>query len=957
MSTIDIVGAKINNLKNISVSIPLGKITVITGVSGSGKSSLAFDTIAAEGYSRFIESMSTYVRQFLPRLKRPPVDRITNLPPAIAIMQKLPGRNPRSTVATATHLLEFIKVLYAKAGKIYDPQTGSEVKKINLKEECEKLLDKIKEGEVIVAVKSNEIKVEREKIFGKRSKFHFIESGEIKTTSTLSSKNHPIIIDIIPGNDENAFSYLLQAVETGLQATGGNVLIYSRNPHGIEFIREINSKISINGIDYDLFKEPNFYSYVSSIGVCNRCNGLGFEYEIDESKLIDPEGTIGPTQAKSCIKLFKNSHYIITEAYRVLIKEGKIRTSVPYKELTNEEREYLWLGSKNGFPGLINIVKQIEEEELKEQKYPFIRMYQRKIKCKKCNGGRLREETNFVKLIANGIIYSAGEFLSLTVAQALKFINKWYQNIPKNEKEIYNSLYQEIQRRLEVLDTMGLGYLTLNRNINSLSTGEFQRVMLSSIIGAPLSGALYVLDEPTVGLHPTNTQNLINTLKKLTEKKCTLIIVEHDFDMIKNADYIIELGEKGGMSGGKVLFSGITQEFLEKRNLITPSSLKRTIIPPTRNFKPIQKVTLKGVKTNNLKNIDVDIPIKALTVVCGVSGSGKSSLIIDTLVPAVKKSLGKLSAFPTEIHPVYEKLEYTNAKIGDIKVFEPSDSGISSRVIPATYLNFYDHIKKIFSNSPEAIVRNLPSHYFSINTPGGRCEECEGMGLKKIEMLFLADLEVICPSCNGMRFSKEILEISINGKNIKNILDMSMEEALTFFKPLINEKRYSIPAENIVKTLEMVCQMGLGYLTIGQPLTKMSSGEIQRLKIMRQLLDLLINKKNEEMDFFENCPQIIIMDEPTTGLHYNDVFNLLEIIDKFVERGDAVVVIEHHPLVILNANYVIELGPEGGDKGGYVIFSGHPSQLLKKNINTPTAAYLKNFVKEIEKIKKSLTKN
>ncbi len=958
-------GVRTNNLKNINVRIPLGGITVISGLSGSGKSSLAFDTIYAEAHNRMVESFTSYVRQFLPRLKKPPVDRILNLTPCIALPQKLPAKNSRSTVATVTSLLDFIKLLFARAGEIHDPKTGKPITPPDPKKEVEKLIQEAKGKTIAICVQFSCINEELKKFFEMREKVYIIQGRKLKALPLAEIKDGFLAIDIISIEEaEENYSMIYEAVETGMRYCG-EVDIFTVNGDSASKLKKIKTNTGIEGVPFEIFKNPDFFSYTTSLGACKECGGRGVIAVLQEDLIVgDPSRPIGTRIShSSAIKLFRHRHYIIEEALEALVKSQRVRLNVPYSQLTTEEKAYLWLGDDNTsdtypffhYPGLINLVKIIEREEIREHRIPFVKIYQRIKVCNACKGNRLRKETDFVKLNCGNRKITISELLSMPVSEVKNLIEGWFKQLDEDLKEHFSLLYEEINIRLTALNEMGLEYLTLNRSINTLSTGEFQRVMISGIIGAPIACGTYILDEPTVGLHPANVDSMLRAISKLKEKKCTVIMVEHDLDVLMGADYVIELGEKGGHLGGKVLYQGPSTQFFnliyrngspENTNKLPPTlkALHKIIIPDNRKVHFTRKISIKGARTHNLKNIDVVFPCGLFTVVCGVSGSGKSSLVIDTLYNGLPVSMKATSRDNPDSIPAYKRIELEEADFSQAVLYQPNTTGISSRTIVGTYLGFYDHIRQIFASTPAAVMEGIPSSHFSINTPGGRCEECEGMGYKTIEMLFLSDIEVKCDACNGKRFKENILEININGKNINDILDMTIQEAIEFFSQLPSKPRI----EQLLEELNFIAKFGLDYIRIGQPLIKMSGGEIQRIKLISNLMECKKQKGHDSLTH----KKLIILDEPTTGLHYEDVFSLLDVISEFTEDGHTVIVIEHHPLVILNAHYVIELGPGAGDNGGKIVFQGHPSEMLHHSKTTPTAMYLKKFSSKIHHLLK-----
>ncbi len=911
-----IKGARVHNLKNIDVAIERDKLVIITGLSGSGKSSLAFDTIFADGQSRYVESLSSYARQFLGRMQKPEVDYIKGISPAIAIEQKVNTRNPRSTVGTTTEIYDYLKLLFARIGKTYSPVSGNPVKRhavsdvvdfiksldenpkilitsplriISKRKLADQLTILLQQGFTRIFHKNNVIKIED--ILA--SKITIKESTDLK-----------IIIDrlALDHEDNDLQSRLSDSVQTAFYEGDGRCFIEVAD-EGQNISHEFSNCFELDGIT---FEEPseNFFSYNNPYGACKRCEGFGSIIGIDEDLVIPDkslsvyQGAIAPWKGD---KMGQWKELMVMNAYKFDFPVHK-----PYFELTQKQKYLLWAGNRH-FEGINEFFRQVEEQTYKIQCRVMLSRYRGKTLCPECKGTRLRSDANYVKI--------TGKSISELVLMPLEELKSHFSEIKFTpfETRVSKRILIEINNRLDFLCDVGLGYLTLNRLSASLSGGESQRINLATSIGSSLVGSMYILDEPSIGLHPRDTFRLIRILKRLKIQGNTVIVVEHDEDIIRSADQIIDIGPLAGSHGGEVVASGTLEEILNNKDSFTAKYLNGEMeIPmPGQRRKWTDHIEITGARENNLKNISVIFPINAFTVVTGVSGSGKSSLIRGVLFPSLKRRLGGYS----EKSGKYDKLLGDIRRIESVEFVDQNPIGRSSRSNPATYVKAYDEIRALFAGQQLAKVRGCKPGYFSFNIAGGRCEECEGEGVVKIEMQFMADIFLTCESCSGNRFKDEVLDISFHNKNISDILNMTVNQSIEFFgltnKPKTAEKR-------ILLKLQPLQDVGLGYLKLGQSSSTLSGGEAQRIK----LASFLTRGASEK-------PTMFIFDEPTTGLHFHDINKLLDAFNVLIENGHTIIVIEHNPDVIKTADWVIDLGPEGGDKGGGIVFKGTPEQLAE----------------------------
>ena len=904
-----IKGARVNNLKNISLSIPRNKLIVITGISGSGKSSLAFDTLFAEGQRRYVESLSSYARQFLGKVSKPDVDDISGIPPAIAIEQKVNTRNPRSTVGTSTEIYDYIKLLFARIGKIISPFTNNEVKKNTVSDVIDFMLSMPANAKILIL---SPIKTKSfDELSAKIKQFndlgfsrYFINNkivdyqdiAQIKEKDLLNGLQIVVDRTKINNNKKNVSRYN-ESISLAFKLSDGYCNIFdvdaSKN-------FEFSNKLEENGISF-LEPSEHIFSFNSPLGACPKCEGFGKVIGIDE-KLVIPNKSLSVYEdAVVCwrgekLKFFKEQLIFNADKFNFPVHR-------PINKLTKEQYKLLWTGNEY-FEGINNFFKMLEAENYKIQNRVMLARYKGKTTCDLCGGSRLRKEALYIQVGGKSI----DEIVNISVKDLLVF----FDNLKLNErdKEIAERILVEITNRLSFLNDVGLGYLTLNRLSSTLSGGESQRVNLATSLGSSLVGSLYILDEPSIGLHSRDSKLLIKVLKKLRDLGNTVIIVEHDEEIMNSSDYIIDIGPYAGENGGEVVFFGETKDIL-KANTLTSDFLtgKRKIEIPKKIRKWRNKISIRGASENNLKNIDVDIPLNVFTVVTGVSGSGKSSLIKNILYPVLSREFGGYGNYIGS----YADITGDINSISNVEFVDQNPIGKSSRSNPVTYIKAYDEIRKLFSETHLARQNNFRPAHFSFNVDGGRCDECQGDGVIKIEMQFMADVRLVCESCKGKRFKDEILEIEYNGKNIYDVLEMTVNQAIDFFS-VKNGKT----EKKIIEKLMLLKKVGLDYVKLGQPSNTLSGGESQRIKLAS-----FLGKEKEK-------PTLFIFDEPTTGLHFYDIEKLLKSFNELIFRGHSVLVIEHNLDVIKTADWIIDLGPEGGENGGEVIFSGTPREIINE---------------------------
>ena len=908
-----IKGAKLHNLKNIDVVIPRNKLVVITGLSGSGKSSLAFDTLYAEGQRRYVESLSSYARQFLGKLDKPKVDYIKGIAPAIAIEQKVNSTNPRSTVGTTTEIYDYIKLLYARIGKTFSPISGKEVKKHTVTD----VVNHVKtydEGTKLLLLAPIVIREDRDalkslELFSKQGYARIKYNDKVlridQAPEDIGKKFYLVIDRIITKDDEDFYNRLANAVDTAFFEGKGECII-EELADGKQ--TPFSNKFELDGMT---FLEPNvhLFSFNNPYGACPKCEGYGDVIGIDEDLVVPNtalsvfENAIFPWRGES-MSFYRDQ--LVNSAYKYDFPIHK-----PWFELSEEQRQLVWDGNAH-FIGLHKFFGMLEEKSYKIQNRVMLSRYRGKTKCNICNGKRLRQETDYVKVGGASI----SSLVGLSIEKLIVFFNELKLN--ENDATIAKRLLVEINTRLGFLDKVGLNYLTINRKSNTLSGGESQRINLATSLGSSLVGSMYILDEPSIGLHPRDTENLIEVLISLRNLGNTVIVVEHDEDIMKAADMVIDIGPEAGTHGGEVVAQGTLKEILKSKSL-TAQYLngKMEIKVPKERRTSKNHITIKGVREHNLKNINVTFPLDMLTVVTGVSGSGKSTLVKKLLYPIILKETGGYG----EKAGQYTSVEGNFKHIKHVEFVDQNPIGRSSRSNPVTYIKAYDDIRSLYAGQKLSKIRNYQPKHFSFNVDGGRCEKCKGEGEITVEMQFMADVHLECETCGGKRFKKEVLEVTFNNANIDDVLNMTIDDAIQFFETGEQTK--------IVTKLKPLQDVGLGYVTLGQSSSTLSGGEAQRIK----LASFLIKGSTKDKALF-------IFDEPTTGLHFHDIQKLLKSFNALIKKGHSIVVIEHNIELIKCADYIIDLGPGGGENGGQLLAEGTPEEVAKSK-KSYTASYLK----------------
>ncbi len=915
-SYITIRNAKVNNLKSISLQIPKNKLVVITGLSGSGKSSLAFDTLYAEGQRRYVESLSSYARQFMGRLNKPDVESITGLSPAIAIEQKVNSHNPRSTVGISTEIYEYLKLLYARIGKTYSPASGKLVKKHQVMDVVKHILG-LPTGSTAYIVAPLHLPEGRSldehlNILMQQGFYRILYNGEIvkiedflDQKKKVSEKKVKLLIDRIKvsENMDDAIGRISDSVQTAFYEGKETCQVISELD-GERKEADFSSRFEADGITFEP-PTANMFAFNNPYGACPTCQGFGSVIGIDPDLVVPNKSLSIYENAIACWRGEKMSEWK-DALIRVADKVG-IPIFKPFYELTDEQVSLLWTGNQY-FEGIVDFFNYVETQSYKIQYRVMLSRYRGKTVCPECHGTRLRRQAQYVKV--------GGKSITDLVLMPLDELKAFFDHLKLDETDskIASRLLVEINNRLDFIIEVGLGYLTLNRLSNTLSGGESQRINLATSLGSSLVGSTYILDEPSIGLHSRDTEQLIKVLKRLRDIGNTVIVVEHDEEIIRAADYIIDIGPMAGAFGGEVVFEGEIKDLVHCEKSLTTQYLtgKMGIPVPTRRRKSANAIVIKGATQNNLKNLTVRFPLNMMTVITGVSGSGKSTLVKDVLYPAMKRQLGENA----EKCGSYGALEGDLRLIQAVEFIDQNPIGKSSRSNPATYLKAYDEIRTLFSEQKLAKLRGIKPAFFSFNVPGGRCEECEGEGVQKIEMQFMADVYLPCEACHGTRFKEEVLEIKYDGKHIADILNMSIDEAINFFEG--SSESNSAVVGRILARLRPLQEVGLGYLKLGQSSSSLSGGEAQRVKLAYFLIKGQVEK-----------PTLFIFDEPTTGLHFHDVNKLLESFNALIANGHSVIIIEHNMDVIKSADWVIDLGPESGNKGGEIVFEGTPEDLVK----------------------------
>lgn len=909
-----IKGARVHNLKNIDVEIPSGSFTVVTGVSGSGKSSLVFDTLFAEGQRRYVESLSSYARQFLGRMNKPELDSIEGLAPAIAIEQKVNTRNPRSTVATSTEIYDYLKLLFSRVGHTVSPVSGKEVVR-HTTDDVVNFINTLEDGQTILILSEIDFKKGKEKdILSTYLQQGFVriltnagilKIGDVDVKKDLKGTKAYLVIDrlVFDKSDEDLQNRAADSIESAFWEGHGTCYLKVDDK-----MHDFSNKFELDGISFEI-PSKDFLSFNNPLGACKTCEGYGQVIGIDED-LVVPDKNLSVYEG--CVQPWKGE--TMSEW-----KEEFIRMAIEYDfpvhrsyyELSEKEKSLLWDGNQK-VQGINAFFKYLEEKSYKIQYRVMLSRYRGKTICPDCKGTRLRKDASYVKLVATNPgkqipkHTSLQEILLMSVEQANDYFNQ--VKLSDNDSKIGGRIFTEIKNRLIFLKNVGLGYLGLNRLSNTLSGGESQRINLATSLGSSLTGSMYILDEPSIGLHPRDTQRLIEVLKSLQQIGNTVIVVEHEEEMMLAADKIIDIGPQAGTKGGNLVYSGSYKDILKSKDSLTGQYLSQRLnidIPASRR-KWKNAIEITGARENNLKSIDVRFPLQVITCVTGVSGSGKTTLIKNILYPGLNKAIGNYTGTKTGKH---EKISGDVHLIKQIEMVDQNPIGKSSRSNPVTYVKAYDSIRDLFSELPLAKAKKLKPSHFSFNVDGGRCDNCKGEGEVTIEMQFMADLILPCEFCNGKRFKDEILEIQYNGKNIADILEMTVDESMDFFsdKPAISSK--IAPLQNV----------GLGYVALGQSSNTLSGGEAQRIK-----LATFLGKGNTK-----ETHTLFIFDEPTTGLHFHDIHKLLYCFNALIDKGHSVIIIEHNPDVIKCADWVIDLGPEGGNAGGNLVFEGTPENLVK----------------------------
>lgn len=906
---IKIKGARVHNLKSVDVEIPHSKLVVVTGLSGSGKSTLAFDTIFAEGQRRYVESLSAYARQFLGRVEKPDVDLIEGIAPAIAIEQKVISRNPRSTVGTTTEIYDYLKLLFARIGRTFSPKTGMEIRCYEVDDVVAHILDMEDGVRVVIAapllLKQSEGIVERVLTLMEDGVNRIRYQGEVmlveefmpRITQDMATEDVEVIVDrLVLSHEQDTVSRISDSVARAMGYGSGRVHVIT------DIVEVFTSRFEEEGITYERPTE-HLFSFNNPMGACPVCEGYGKITGIDEDLVIPDKSKSLYNGAVACW----NGASMGRWKSEVVLNASKCGFPIhtPYYALTDEQKAMLWNGNEF-FYGINDFFAYVDTQRHKVQYRVLKARYMGKTLCPECHGARLRKEALNVRVGGRNI----AEIVAMTIGELSEFFDNL--SLDEHDAKTAERVLLEIRNRLSYLMDVGLHYLTLDRMSVTLSGGESQRINLSTSLGSNLVGSMYILDEPSIGLHPRDTNRLIGVLKQLRDLDNTVIVVEHEEEVMRAADWIVDMGPEAGICGGEVVYNGEAKDIESANNSLTADYLsgRKRIAIPERRRASAGSVRIHGARHNNLKNIDVEIPLGVLTCITGVSGSGKSSLADDILYPALKRKLSETTLTPGD----HDSLDVDTKLLQGVEMVSQSPIGKSTRSNPVTYIKAYDEIRKLFADQPYAKHTGIMPTAFSFNMPGGRCEECEGEGVIKVSMQFMADVELQCEACGGMRFKPEILEVKYNGKSIYDVLNMSVDEAIEFFSKDCSNSTCKRIVERI-KPLQMV---GLGYVKLGQSSSTLSGGESQRVK----LASFLTKERSTERLMF-------IFDEPTTGLHFHDIGRLLGAFDALIERGHTVVVVEHNMDVIKCADWVIDLGPEAGKEGGKVVVAGTPEQVME----------------------------
>ncbi|MCR4680478.1 MAG: excinuclease ABC subunit UvrA [Bacteroidales bacterium] len=923
---IEIRGAKVNNLKNIDVDIPRNKLVVITGLSGSGKSSLAYDTLYAEGQRRYVESLSSYARQFMGKMHKPEVKSIAGIPPAIAIQQRSMSHNPRSTVGTVTEIYEYLKLLFAHVGHTYSPVSGKEVRR-DYVSDIVQYAEKIPEGRRVyllspVVVTAGRTLKEQLAILKQQGFSRVVYNRKLtELDEFLNGKKANrvsemfVLIDRFKSENLAAnMSRFTDSVQVAFTEGKGVCVVHTEN-EGAVTQKTFSNRFEMDGIS---FEEPsvNLFSFNNPYGACKMCSGTGVIDGVDPD-LVIPDRTL--SVAEDAVACWHGE--VLSEWKRYFIKQAS-KLDFPIHraidDLTPKEFDLLWYGDeKHKVEGITQFFQFVATRTYKIQYRVLQSRYRGREICPECHGSRLRSEAQYVKVHGKTIV----DILRMPLSELKTFLEH-FKYVSAKEQDIAQKIVTELTNRVTLLNDVGLGYLTLDRTTGTLSGGETQRINLATSLGSSLVGSLYILDEPSIGLHPRDTENLIRVLRRLRDIGNTVVVVEHDESIIRAADYIIDIGPRAGQFGGEVVFSGSFNQLLKKKDDLTadyirameggyPEELCKSIPVPAHRRRWRNYIEIIGAKANNLKNIDVKIPLECFTVITGVSGSGKSTLVNNILYLGLLRQLDKVGDKPGS----FSRMDADLTKVNEVVLVDQAPIGRSTRSNPVTYVKAYDYIRELFASQPLAKQRNYKPSFFSFNVAGGRCEECEGEGIIHINMQFMADVELICPSCNGSRFREEALDVKVKDKTITDILSMTIDQAMEFFRSL----PLTDITKNILKRLTPLQDVGLGYLIMGQNSSTLSGGEAQRVKLA-YFLSLEDDQQNK----------LFLFDEPTTGLHFHDIGKLYKAFNRLIERDNTVVVIEHNMELIKCADWIIDMGPEGGESGGRIVFEGTPEKLVER---------------------------
>ena len=913
-----IKGARTHNLKNVDVEIPRNKLTVVTGVSGSGKSSLAFDTIYAEGQRRYVESLSSYARQFLERMNKPDVDFMQGISPAMAIQQKTTTTNPRSTVGTTTEIYDYLRLLFARIGTTFSPKSGKPVKKDSPRTVIKELLDTQKQGTrfyVLYAIPhhqkaklDDELRVLKEKGFTRLLRINDESIIDLTTdtiNTTFKPKDYRVLIDrLVLKNEDAIISRIADSLETAFREGAGRCSIKIRTGAELQF----SERFEMDGMEF-VEPTPQMFSFNNPFGACPKCEGFGKVTGIDED-LVIPNHDL--SIRNNVIAPFNSPKF--SSHLRNLIKVSareKIPIDLPYKDLSKDVKNIIWRG-KDEYIGIWKFFDEVKAQNYKVHMRVLYSRYRGYSRCPECEGYRIRKDAQYVKV---GKMH-VGEVSELTIGHARTYFDEL--QLTDFEQQVAGQILFEIRKRLRFLDEVGLDYLTLDRLANTLSGGESQRINLANALGSSLIGSMYVLDEPTIGLHPRDNNRLIKILESLRDIGNTVLVVEHDPDMMKAADNILDIGPFAGVHGGEIVYAGSYKNILEANTLTGKflSGRKEIPVPAKRRKGNGRLITLEGANEHNLKNINVEFPLGKMLVVTGVSGSGKSTLVHDTLYAGIKKHIGAYNQNVGKFRDIHGL-----SSVHNVEMVDQSPIGRSSRSNPATYTKAFDGIRDVFASTRQAKIMGYMAGHFSFNVPGGRCETCQGEGIQKIEMQFMADIELTCEACTGTRYRKDVLNVKYRGQNIHNVLEMPISEALDFF---VDEK-------TIVNKLKPLEDVGLGYLKLGQSATTLSGGEAQRVKLAR-----FLSKTSTEHTLY-------FFDEPTTGLHFEDIAKLLDAFNELMDAGHSVIIIEHNLDVIKCADWIIDVGPEGGFGGGQIVATGTPEHIMTVE-ESHTGRFLKEYL-------------